>query len=329
MKRSIVLLSVLAAALIVPAAAQQQAPAQPAAVVPSGAPPAIPAELGPPVRVYLRAGLKTHAEGQHDYPQWLADWSKLLMSRNAIVDGSLHFPTKDELANVDVLVMYKGDAGYLTTEEKATLEAFLKRGGGLVGMHDAICAEDATFWSTVYGGAKKHGEVNYTLEAPVTYTITEPTHPIMQGMTGFTITDEAFFLMTWDKIPGFKPLATAPMASTPSAGTHAGEIVPQMWAYEKTMQGPGGGQPYRAFVWMQGHNYSNFTHPQIQPMLLRAVAWAAKRPADYLLNERPARGGGGGGRGGRGRGAGAGVGAPGARGGAPAPAAPAPAGRGN
>ena len=27
----------------------------------------------PPVRIYLYAGLKTHAEGQHDYPQFLAD----------------------------------------------------------------------------------------------------------------------------------------------------------------------------------------------------------------------------------------------------------------
>ena len=61
--------------------------------------------------------------------------------------------------------MYKGDAGYMTTGEQATLETFLKRGGGLVGIHDAICADDPEWWSTIFGGAKKHGEVNYTLEA--------------------------------------------------------------------------------------------------------------------------------------------------------------------
>ena len=48
---------------------------------------------GRPIKVYLRAGLKTHAAGQHDYPQFLADWSKLLTERGALVDGSLHFPT--------------------------------------------------------------------------------------------------------------------------------------------------------------------------------------------------------------------------------------------
>jgi hypothetical protein len=40
------------------------------------------------VRVYLFAGLKSHRPGEHDYPQWLADWSKLLTAHGAVVDGS-------------------------------------------------------------------------------------------------------------------------------------------------------------------------------------------------------------------------------------------------
>ena len=46
-----------------------------------------------------------------------------------------------------------------------------------------------------------------------------------------------------------------------------------------------------SFVWMQGHNYSNFSNPQVQPMLLRGIAWAARRSADTLMQERPGRGG--------------------------------------
>src|SRR5262249_55859591 len=64
-----------------------------------------PAPTGP--HIYIRAGLKTHGPGQHDYPQFLADWSKVLTERNALVDGSLHFPKASELDGVDVLVMYK------------------------------------------------------------------------------------------------------------------------------------------------------------------------------------------------------------------------------
>ena len=279
---------VVASLALAASSLQAQPPAQP------------PQAQGRPLHVYLRAGLKTHGVGEHDYPQFLADWSKILTERGAVVDGSLHFPTAAELAGVDVMVTYKGDAGYMTAEEKATLETFLKRGGGLVALHDTICAEDPEWFATIYGGAKKHGQTNFTLEAPVAYTITDKSDPIMQGMSDFTITDESFFLMTWSKSPQIKVLATAPQAPTPSARGHEGEVVPQIWTYERTMFG---GQPFRAFVWMQGHAYANLTQAQVQPMLLRAIAWAGRAPIDSLLTVRPARGGGG--RGGRGPNAGA------------------------
>jgi len=244
------------------------------------------APTGP--HIYIRAGLKTHGPGQHDYPQFLADWSKVLTERNAVVDGSLHFPKASELEGVDVMVMYKGDAGGMTPEEKTTLENFLKRGGGLVSFHDTLCGPDPAYYSTIVGGAKKHGEVNYTLEANVPYTVVDKTNPITEGIDGLSIKDEAFFLMTWAQSPKIHVLATAKIDDTPSAKGHAGEEVPEVWTYENTLAG--GAQPYRVFVWMQGHNYSNFTDPKIQPMLLKGIAWAAKKPYDALLTVRPARG---------------------------------------
>jgi type 1 glutamine amidotransferase len=247
----------------------------------------------PPIRIFLYGGLKTHAEGQHDYPQFLADWSKLLMNRNAIVDGALHFPSAKELGNSDVVVMYKGDAGYLSLEDRANLDAYLRRGGGLVSIHDALCGPDPAEFATFVGGAKKHGETNFTLEADVPYTIVDTAHPIMQDMTNFSIKDEAFYSMTWAKSPEIHVLATAVIASTPSAqrAGHAGETVPQIWTYENQLTPAPTGQPFRAFVWMQGHFYSNFSNPQIQPMLLRGMAWAARRSVDTLMTERPGRGG--------------------------------------
>jgi type 1 glutamine amidotransferase len=267
-------------------AASQPPPPQPSSQPSSPAAPAAPM-TSRPLRVYIQAGLKTHAEGQHDYPQFLADWSKLLTNRGAIVDGGLHFPSAHELAGVDVLVIYKGDAGYLSVEDRTTLDSFLRRGGGLVSLHDALCGPEPEYFSTIVGGAKKHGEVNYTLEADVAYTIANPTHPIVQGLTDFTIKDEAFFLITWAKSPEIVVLATAPIAATKSAGTHKGEVVPQIWTYERTLFPGPASEPYRAFVWMQGHNYANFANPQVQTMLLRSIAWAGKRPADALMTERP------------------------------------------
>ena len=242
------------------------------------------------MRIYLWGGLKTHSAGQHDYPQFLADWSKLLTERGAVVNGAFHPPTNADLQDTDVVVVYKGDAGYLTEDQKAALEGFVKRGGGLVSLHDSLCGPDPAYLSKFVGGAKKHGEVNYTLEATVPYTVVDKTNPIMKDMSNLTLLDEAFFLLTWAKDPEIHVLATAEIAPTRSAGEHKGENVPQIWTYEHTLPG---GQPARAFVWMQGHNYSNFGNYQIQRTLFRGIAWAAKKPVDELINyvapSRPSR----------------------------------------
>src|SRR5579863_10508529 len=65
------------------------------------------------MHVYIWTGLKSHGEGKHDYPQFLADWSKVLTEHGAVVDGALHAPSAADLEHTDVVVIYKGDAGYL------------------------------------------------------------------------------------------------------------------------------------------------------------------------------------------------------------------------
>jgi type 1 glutamine amidotransferase len=258
--------------------------------------PNVPGQNRNGMHVYLWGGLKTHGAGQHDYPQFLADWSKLLTEKGAVVDGALHAPTAADLEHADVVVIYKGDATFFDDAHKAALEAYVKRGGGLVSLHDALCGPDPAWIATLLGGGKKHGEVNYTLDAPVPYTIVDKSNPIMQDMTDLTLWDEAFYKMTWAKDPAMHVLATAKIAATPSAGEHKDEIVPQIWTYEHTVAG---GQPARAFVWMQGHTYANYSNYQIQRMLLRGIAWAGKRPVDELINYvAPPRPAGRGGRGG-------------------------------
>jgi type 1 glutamine amidotransferase len=131
------------------------------------------------------------------------------------------------------------------------------------------------------GGGKKHGEVNYTLDAPIHYVVADAANPIMKDMTDITILDEAFYKMTWAPPPGIHVLANVAIPGTKSAGEHKGEVVPQMWTYEHTLEG---GEPARAFVWMQGHIYANFANYQLQRTLLRGIAWAAKKPVDELVD---------------------------------------------
>lgn len=236
------------------------------------------------MRIYIWAGLKSHFAGQHDYPQFLADWSKILTEHGAVVDGALHAPSQSDLDQTDVVIIYKGDAAYLREDERIALEDYVKRGGGLVSLHDSLCGPDPAFFAALVGGAKKHGAVNYTLGAPIAYTVTDAADPIMKDMSNFTLFDEAFYNMTWAHDPGIHVLATTIIPGTLSAGTHKGEVVPQIWTYEHTFPG---GMPARAFVWMQGHEYANFANYQIQQMLLRGIAWAAQKSVDTLVDYVP------------------------------------------
>ncbi len=85
----------------------------------------------PPLRVFIRAGVKTHGPGEHDHPRFLKEWTQLLDKRGAKADGSMDFPSSAQLNNTDVLVFYAANAGDIEPEQRHDLEAFLKRGGSL------------------------------------------------------------------------------------------------------------------------------------------------------------------------------------------------------
>lgn len=220
------------------------------------------------LRVFIRAGEKTHGPGEHDYPRFLEDWKKLLAERGAVVDGALRFPTEAELTRTDVLIVYAGDAGNVAAGERTRLDAYLKRGGGLVVLHDGMCGDDPLWFATVAGGAKKHGERNWH-RGVLKIRFEDRSHPVVQGASDFEIDDEMFFLLR--TAPQMRVLAT-------TAGPD-GTAVPQLWAYEKTLAG---GQPYRAFVSLQGHKYSNFDLQPYRALLLRGIAWAGKRRPELL-----------------------------------------------
>ncbi len=226
-----------------------------------------------PLRVFIRAGEKTHnpvGNGVHDYPAFLADWSKILLERGVTVDGALHFPTADELARTDVLIIYKGDGGSCRPAERAALDPYLKRGGGLVVLHDGMCSDDPGWFSQVAGAAKQHGEMNWS-QGQVKVHFVDREHPVTRGLGDFEIDDEAFFLLR--KAPGMHVLVEAPLPQD-------GQVNPQAWSYERTLPG---GQPYRSFVWMQGHHTANFLKEVPREIVLRGIAWAGHRPADALL----------------------------------------------
>jgi len=269
MVRTVGFLTCLLLGLSCSAEASPQASAASPAASPSSSPaPEAPAprQDGPPLRIFIRAGVKTHGPGEHDHPQFLKDWTELLRARGALVDGALAFPTAEQLEKTDVLVMFAAEAGTVAPADRVNLETFTKRGGGIVAIHDAVCGTDPQWYKTVIGGAWEHGKSKF-LNGTLGIYVQDYPHPITKGLSNFMMDDEIY----WDLhlMPEAKVIGTS--FRTPH------EITPQMWVYEK--------DNYRAFVNIQGHKYSSFSLPHYRALLLRGIAWAGKRDVDTLVNK--------------------------------------------
>src|SRR5213593_496942 len=101
-----------------------------------------PVRAAEPLRVFIRAGVKTHGPGQHDHPQFLKDWVPLLNARGMKADGAMTFPTAAQLEATDVLVIFAADGMKITGDDRAAFEKFLKRGGGVVVLHDGVVSAE-------------------------------------------------------------------------------------------------------------------------------------------------------------------------------------------
>jgi putative membrane-bound dehydrogenase-like protein len=216
-----------------------------------------------PLRVFIRAGVKTHGPGQHDHPRFLEEWSRLLNERGARAAGALRFPSAAELARTDVLVMYAAEAGTIRGAEREAFEGYLERGGGLVVVHDGICGEEPDWYQTRAGGAWEHGRAKW-LEGELGLYFSDLEHPITGGLPHFDLDDEIYYEMH-----------VAPQAQALANSFHdVFTIAPQMWVVDEG--------PYRAFVTLQGHNHATFSHPAFRALLLRGIAWAGRREVDLF-----------------------------------------------
>ena len=251
-----------------------------------------------PLRVFIRSGPKTHGPGAHDHPRFLAEWAPLLNARGAVASGSNTFPTAEQLAATDVLILHAPNAGDIPAPDRANLEAYLARGGGIVVVHAAAVSKDTDWYKSIIGGSWRQGTTKF-LEAPMHLYFIDREHPITRHASNWQMDDEIYYDL--DLSPDAHVLATA---YTPKAIDTGGrgnreaqaraaeavatkkavniyDIQPQMWTYERTLAGSA--KPYRAFVSIPGHLYGNFDRPNYRAILLRGIAWAGHRAnADEL-----------------------------------------------
>ena len=219
----------------------------------------------PPLRVFIRGGVKTHGPNAHEHERFLNDWTKLLTDRGMKATGAKDWPNASQLATTDVLVMYAQDGGNATPEQKENLAKFTTLGGGIVVIHTAAVSDDPAWWKSVIGGAWVQGKTKWR-EGPMALHFSETQkpggpHPITLGAVDFKMDDEIYYNL--DLSPDVRSLAES------DTGDGSPKIQPQMWTYEKA--------DYRAFVIIPGHLYGTFQRPNFRAILLRGICWAGKR----------------------------------------------------
>lgn len=157
----------------------------------------------------------------------------------------------------------------------ARFATLMKRGVGLVTLHQAstLLPDDREIGLVEWLGGVRHGMVDRTVE---TVALVPTRHPVAHGVKPFAYRDEFY-----------PTLRYAPRGVTPVlTGMLHLEAAPQMpptrrtvaWAFAR----PGGGRA----VGMTGVHYlAAFDQPELQQLLVNAVAWTAglKVPRDGIL----------------------------------------------
>jgi len=226
-----------------------------------------------PLRVFIRAGAKTHGPNQHDHPRFLKEWTPLLTDRGMKVEGDLDFPEPEQLGRTDVMIIYCSDGMKIVGDQRADFEKFLKRGGGVVVVHSGCVSGDQNEWcKSIIGGAWRWAggdlpkeKATKWLEGDVGICWVDQEHPISRGISNFDWKDEIYYDMDLDADLG--------LLATSFHNVHL--IAPQIWAREKTLAG--GASPYRVVVSLPGHYYDVFNTPHYRAVLMRSIAWAGKR----------------------------------------------------
>lgn len=239
-----------------------------------------------PLTILFAGGVKDHPPKSHSHDVLPKRWKVLLggagpgdeavtnmyrpqaeADRALIASGSPHvkalstleWPTEVQFATADVIVLYQHPKCLSDAKHQQQIEAFLKRGGGLVLSHYVLWNASPPL-AKLLGLAK--GKDSKYKHKVVTLKLPEPRHPIMHGLPDiFTLADECF----WN-LQGDRSKVTVLATSDEVVGDKI-SAEPVIWAYER---GEG-----RVVASTLGHFDWTFDDPFFRTILLRGIAWAA------------------------------------------------------
>lgn len=158
--------------------------------------------------------------------------------------------------------------GKITGEQLNPVVEAVRSGVGMGGCHGGMCDSfrDATEWQFMTGGQWVAHPGNSGVEYVV--HITEPNHPITQGISDYTVRSEQYYMHT---DPANKVLATTRFPSPGADGPHTtnGPVdMPVVWT---KMYGDG-----RVFYCSLGHDAATVAQPETLEIMTRGMLWAAK-----------------------------------------------------
>jgi putative heme-binding domain-containing protein len=220
------------------------------------------------LHVLLLDAKKDHGPGEHDYPAWKKKWSGLFGKLPKVtVDTAYEWPTDEQLAKADVLICYFWNHDWSPARYRA-LDAYLKRGGGLVMIHSATIADRAAeqlvarLGLAYHPGLKfRHGPLDLKIEA-------DDDEPITRGLArSIHFHDESYW----------PPLGDLKQVNVLATAVEDGKPWPLVWTYEPDKDEGGKG---RVFCSVLGHYSWTFDDPLFRLLILRGAAWAAREPVE-------------------------------------------------
>jgi type 1 glutamine amidotransferase len=207
----------------------------------------------------LIASKQDHGPGEHDYPAWQTNWTKLLGKAPAVnVSTAWQWPSLEQFSQADVLVFYFWNHAW-TRERYTQLDDFLGRGGGILLLHSSCIADTEPELLAEHIGLSaqpkrskyRHGELDLNIVAsdhPITRALPRQVHFL----------DETYWPMIGDTNK-VEVLATA---------QEEGQQWPMLWSFQK---GKG-----RLFGSVLGHYSWTYDDPLFRAIVLHALAWVAR-----------------------------------------------------
>ena len=202
--------------------------------------------------------------------------------RAAIEKSGAQIVDSAALNSADVLVIQNADPKSPAKIDRTAVEAFAKRGGGIVIVGSAI--ESGEWLKPITGGAWTEQSRKFP-SLMMLFPLTDA-HAITRAASAFDITDDTSYDLDLDPAIHVLGSAFTPKVTGKKKDNRAPEkldranvydVQPQMWTFE-------GADKHRAFVLLQG-GAESLKHASIRTFILRGIAWAAQRGnADELCS---------------------------------------------